>query len=104
MIIKCDWLFIYILKGYAGITLWPFIFVKSTTTTKIIEHEKVHYQQQKKLLVVFFYIAYISQYLFYLVKYRNHDKAYYSISFEQEAYLISDGAPFEVFYQNLMKE
>ncbi|MEY2924173.1 MAG: hypothetical protein RLZZ337_721 [Bacteroidota bacterium] len=76
-------------KHITAITLWPFIFFRDKDKRKdtiIINHEKIHLRQQLELLVLPFYIIYLLEYVFYVIKYRNHDKAYRSISFEREAY------------------
>lgn len=75
---------------YAGITLFPFIFlnekIKDKNNTVLINHEKIHLRQQIELLIFFFYIIYLSNYLFNLIKYKNHNRAYRNILFEREAY------------------
>lgn len=75
-------------KGYAGITLYPFIFVRSKTDINevFLNHEKIHLQQQKELLVIFFYLWYVIDFLLKYAKYRNWNKAYRNVIFEREAY------------------
>ena len=73
MRIKWPWLFKTILKKYAAITIFPFIFTKEEVTDKVMLHEKVHLMQQIRFAIVFFYIAYIAQYIFYRIKYRDHN-------------------------------
>lgn len=76
-------------KGYDGITLYPFIFLKENSLKNdkiLVNHEKIHLQQQKELGVIFFFILYGLEYLFYFIKYKKHHKAYHAISFEREAY------------------
>lgn len=76
--------------GFAsGITLFPFVFVRPgiRLNRRLVVHEKIHIQQQKELLVIPFFLLYLLEYLFNLVRYKNHYQAYYYISFEQEAYL-----------------
>jgi hypothetical protein len=73
----------------AGMALFPFIFIKYSGTknnSQIINHELIHIRQQVELLVVPFYLLYLLNYLINLICYRNHDKAYRNIVFEQEAY------------------
>lgn len=80
-------------KGYAGITLFPFIFLREEKLKQdaaLINHEKIHLRQQAELLVVFFYIWYSAEYLIRLLQYRNHKQAYRNISFEREAYTNGD--------------
>ncbi len=76
-------------KRFVGITIWPFIFVKSKELRKnhkLVNHERIHLRQQRELLVVPFYLWYITEYLIRLLVCRNRIKAYKSICFEREAY------------------
>ena len=75
-------------RGYLAITLFGFIFTrdKGRINRSVLNHEMIHVRQQKEWLYVFFFLLYVIEYLFFLLKYRNHDKAYRSISFEREAY------------------
>lgn len=73
-------------KGYAAITIYPFIFTRRIDP-KIINHEKIHLKQQIELLIVFFYLLYFLEYIYLMFKYSfDRDKAYRNISFEKEAY------------------
>ncbi|MGY0039604.1 hypothetical protein [Pedobacter sp. NJ-S-72] len=54
--------------------------------TLLINHEKIHFYQQLELLILPFYILYVTNYLVNLIRFRNHSKAYFNISFEKEAY------------------
>ncbi|GAB4126052.1 MAG: hypothetical protein OHK0045_10890 [Raineya sp.] len=77
------------LHNIQGITLYPFILLKHKIYRKdkiLMNHEEIHLQQQKELLVLPFYLLYIANYLFNLLKYRQHHKAYLNICFEREAY------------------
>jgi len=80
----------------AGMALFPFILVKQArykTDEVLINHEKIHLMQQLELLILLFYVVYLFNYLYNLIKYRNHDRAYNNIVFEREAYLMeSDDA------------
>lgn len=72
-----------------GMALYPFILVnkRGAITDKIlINHEIIHLKQQAELLVIPFYILYLLNYLCNLFIYRQHNKAYLNIVFEQEAY------------------
>ncbi len=74
---------------FVGISLWPFIFIKDSTLKKdtyFINHEKIHLKQQSELLVLPFYILYLLEFCIRAFKYRNFNRAYHNISFEQEAY------------------
>lgn len=76
-------------KGFVGITLFPFIFLKNDTLKNnkiIIHHEKIHLQQQKEMLLIFFYIFYGLEWFSKWIKYRNSYLAYQNLSFEREAY------------------
>ncbi len=80
-------------KNYVGITLFPFIVLRSSVkkTNKlkkkiIVNHERIHLAQQREMFVLPFYMVYLANYLINLVRYRNHDKAYRNIVFEREAY------------------
>lgn len=75
-------------KGFKGITLYPFIILKSEELKRdevLINHERIHLRQQLELLIIFFYIWYGIEYLYNL--YWSGDKmtAYKLISFEVEA-------------------
>jgi len=76
-------------KGYVGITIFPFVFLKHKdlkTNIYLLNHEKIHLRQQLELLVVVFYFWYSIEFLIRLSVYRNWRKAYQNISFEREAY------------------
>ena len=69
--------------------LYPFILVKTAalkTNKRIINHEHIHLRQQLELLIVPFYILYLLNYLLALLYYMDHNKAYFNIVFEREAY------------------
>lgn len=59
---------------------------KSWIDKYVVNHERIHTAQQKEMLWIPFYIAYIIEWLFKLLKYRNSHRAYMDISFEREAY------------------
>ncbi len=76
-------------KGYTGITIYPFIFLKYDalkTDSILINHERIHLRQQRELLIIPFYIFYSIEFLTRLITLRNWKKAYKKISFESEAY------------------
>lgn len=80
-------------KGYVAINIFGIIFARKEykPISKItINHEKIHTEQMKELGFIFFYIWYGIEYLIKLIKYKNHDRAYYLISFEREAYVHDD--------------
>ena len=68
---------------------WPFVFIlkKERTADQILlNHERIHLRQQIELLILPFYLIYLTEYLVLLIKHQNRQKAYRSISFEQEAF------------------
>jgi len=72
-----------------AMALYPFMLFKNgnlKSNERIIRHEQIHFSQQLELLVIFFYPLYLMNYLVNLVRFRNHKKAYFEISFEREAY------------------
>lgn len=76
-------------KGYLGITLFPFIFLKNKhlkVDLVLINHEKIHLKQQLELLILPFYIFYLLEWLVKLFKYKSGYLAYKNLSFEREAY------------------
>jgi len=76
-------------KGYTGLTLFPFVLLKSShlkTNHIIINHERIHLRQQLELLVLPFYVFYFVEFIIRLIQYKNWHFAYRNISFEREAY------------------
>lgn len=77
-------------KGFTAITVLLWCFIRRDKaekyTAKVEQHENIHLQQEIELLFVVFYILYWLEWLVKLVIYRDRTKAYYNISFEQEAY------------------
>ena len=76
-------------KGYAGMTVFPFIFLKEKQylDNKVtINHEKIHIRQQLELLILPFYIWYFGNLFYNYIKFKNFQKAYRNIIFEREAY------------------
>lgn len=70
-----------------GMAIYPFVFIKKGSINPVLlNHECIHLRQQLELGLVLFYIWYSLEYLFRLVQYRNHHRAYMSICFEREAY------------------
>ena len=77
-------------KGFIGITLYPFIFLKNKTLKEnkvLVNHEKIHLKQQIELLIFLFYFFYGIEFIIKLLKYKNAFVAYKNLSFEREAYL-----------------
>ncbi|WP_394759058.1 hypothetical protein [Flavobacterium sp.] len=76
-------------KGYSGMTVFPFIILKSKHykyNKATVNHEKIHIRQQLELLILPFYIWYFSDFLIKIIIYRDRNKAYRNIVFEREAY------------------
>ena len=76
-------------RGYLGITIYPFIFLKTKElkqNPELLNHEKIHVKQQLELLVLPFFIWYTIEFLFGYLKFWDWTKAYQNISFEKEAF------------------
>ena len=74
---------------YSAMALYPFILIRRSelrNNAELIHHEKIHHRQQLELLLIGFYILYGINYIFNLLKYRAHYKAYREIIFEREAF------------------
>ncbi len=74
-------------------TIYPFIFLKDKSLMSnsiLINHERIHLKQQIELLWIFFFIWYVIEFLWHLIRLRNWNKAYRTISFEKEAYQNED--------------
>lgn len=76
-------------KGYKGLTVFPFVFLKQRehgSDDVLLNHEKIHLRQQLELLVLPFFVWYGLEFLWNFLRQRDVKRAYYSISFEREAY------------------
>lgn len=76
-------------KGYIGITIFPFVFVKYAQLKQdkaLINHERIHLRQQLELLLIPFLLWYWIEFLIRYIQYKNWRQAYRNISFEREAY------------------
>ncbi len=76
-------------KGYLGITIYPFVFLKEKRfkeDTVLINHEYIHLKQQLELLIIPFFVWYGIEFLIRLCYYKNWFLAYKNISFEREAF------------------
>lgn len=79
-----------------GISIFPYVVLRETylqdnkfwtkRRAKTINHETIHFQQQLEMLVIPFYLLYFLEYLIRFLISFDGNKAYRSISFEQEAY------------------
>ncbi|XLS28586.1 hypothetical protein ACJD0Z_15465 [Flavobacteriaceae bacterium M23B6Z8] len=80
---------LFLPKRFIGITIWPFIFIKSKELKqdkKLVNHERIHLRQQLELLVIPFYVWYVFEYGIRWMRYGNRKEAYRNICFEREAY------------------
>ncbi len=76
--------------GVSGMTLYPIIFLRSKelkSDIRIMNHERIHIRQQIEMFIIPFYLIYLIEYLFGLIKHKNHFEAYLNISFEREAFM-----------------
>lgn len=73
-------------KSYAAINLFGVIFTKVKLDETGLRHEMIHTVQQRELLFVGFFLLYLAEWFVRLLICRNLHQAYYTISFEQEAY------------------
>lgn len=77
-------------EGYIAITILVWMFIreeyKGILPWWAEVHENIHFKQEIELGFILFYILYGLEYLIKLLITLNHNKAYMSISFEQEAY------------------
>lgn len=72
-----------------AITIYPFIFLKSTSfkcNENLIRHERIHLRQALELGILFFYVWYLIEFVFRFIQLKDFDRAYLRISFEREAY------------------
>lgn len=73
----------------SAMALFPFMLFKNNrmkADKTIVNHERIHFQQQLELLILPFYILYLINYLLNLIRFKNHEQAYFNICFEKEAY------------------
>ena len=76
-------------NGYRGLTVFPFVFLKQReygSDDVLLNHERIHLRQQLELLVLPFFVWYSLEFLWHFLVKRDVKSAYYSISFEREAY------------------
>lgn len=71
-----------------AITLFGLVLTrnKARVDKYVLNHELIHCLQQREWLYLPFFIMYVTEWLWYLIKYKDHNKAYRMISFEREAY------------------
>lgn len=82
------------LKGYTGITLWPFVVLRDNLKETgarqfavLVNHERIHIKQQLETLVLFFYVLYLFFYIKGRIQGLSHQQAYMAIPFEKESYM-----------------
>lgn len=75
-------------KGYKALIILNKVYVRRNTTLqqKDWTHEAIHSKQQKELLLVIFLLLYGLEYVVKLLCTFSFNRAYKSVSFEQEAY------------------
>lgn len=74
---------------YSAINLFGIIFYKKGRKIDqgTLRHEAIHTAQMRELLYLPFYLAYVVEWLIYIIfKGMSPRKAYFAISFEREAY------------------
>lgn len=79
----------FIPKGYRGMAVFPFVFMKYSGDKKnkiFLNHERIHLRQQLELLIFPFFVWYFLEFCLRWIQYKNFDLAYRNISFEREAY------------------
>ena len=73
-------------KNYYAICLFGFVLSVRPLSATEQNHELIHAAQQKELLYIPFFIWYGIEWVLLFLKYRNWEKAYFHIRFEEEAY------------------
>jgi len=61
-------------KGYIGLTVFPFIFLKYKhlkNDSVLLNHEQIHLKQQLELLILPFFIFYTFEFIFRLFQYKT---------------------------------
>lgn len=91
-------------KGFTALTILPFVFVRKDQKTKFgrkaERHETTHALQQAECLILLFFILYGLEWILKLPFCKfDTNRAYMSISFEQEAYEHQD----EIGYNNVRR-
>jgi hypothetical protein len=71
-------------------TVGGFIFCRGEMSFKVALHESVHVRQYKKWGIIGFLFLYYIEMGYWFYRLEDIDKAYRAISFEREAYKISD--------------
>lgn len=77
------------MKGFKALTILPFVFVRRDCRLSVTDmrHETTHALQQLETLWLLFFVIYGLEFIIkYLICKFDSDRAYMSVSFEQEAY------------------
>jgi len=72
--------------NFLAICLFGIVFSERELDEVELNHELIHAAQQRELLYIPFFIWYVAEWLVLLLRYRDREKAYFHIRFEQEAY------------------
>jgi len=76
-------------SGFSAINLFPFAIYTQDykkITDNTFRHEAIHTLQTREMLILPYYLLYLFEYFVKFLVCWNRKKAYYSISFEQEAH------------------
>ncbi|MCF0187112.1 MAG: hypothetical protein HUJ98_11555 [Bacteroidaceae bacterium] len=92
-----------------AITLFGLVFTRHRDRLDkyMLNHELIHCRQQLEWLYVPFFALYLAEWLWYMARYRNWDRAYMAISFEREAYANDHNLEYlkhRKIYQNYRKK
>ena len=79
---NCKWL-----VWADAMTLDRMIYVRGDSMSRVLfKHEFRHVKRINEVGVLNWYVYYFANYLFNLIKYRNHEKAYRAVFEEKDAY------------------
>lgn len=79
--------------GFCALYFFGLLFVRECCriTERLLRHESIHHEQAKEMLFVGFYVWYLVEWVVRVaVQLCGGPSAYYSISFEREAYSNED--------------
>lgn len=76
-------------KRFVAINLFGILFIKKNVvpSTILLNHERIHSAQMMELQIIPFYLIYVLEWMYWVIRFRDFNKAYHKISFELEAYL-----------------
>lgn len=76
------------LKGFKALNICGILFVRKgkVLSDRNIRHEQIHTCQMREMLFIGFYLWYVTEWFVRLLMCLDAKRAYYSISFEEEAY------------------